>query len=194
MNKKTLVLILTAIVSLCLIFTFLQKEERLTSQQIENLRERYPVYGDINKLNPLIEIAVVKTTLKELAERADTFVYGAVLEEVPVYSVYSYAKFYGYKIKVYEDTEGKFSAGEEITVIANTEFKEYNPSLAEGMKIVIPVAESKSQQGKYNFDLCVYYVTEDGFVISAFDEKQILDKEYSGLKVEKFIQETKTPL
>ncbi|MBO5098541.1 MAG: hypothetical protein J6C16_00055 [Clostridia bacterium] len=173
---------------LALMFAFSQ-EERLTSTQIENLREQYPIYGDINKINPLIEVAQVETSLEEISKRADTFVYGEVIEEVPVYSIYSYAKFYGYRLKVYKDTENIFSTGEEITIVANTDFKDYNPSLSEGMKVVVPVKGFKSQQGKYNFDVCMYYVTEDGFVLSAFDEKEILDKEYSGIKVEKLLEE-----
>ena len=191
MNKKLLFSILIVIVAVLLILTFAEKDERLNAYEIEELRTQYPIYGDINKVNPLIEIGVVKTTLKELSQRADTFVYGEITEEVPVYSVYSYAKFYGYKLRVFKDAHRKIAQGEEIIIIANTEFKDYNPSLSVGMKVVVPVAENKSQQGKYNFDVCMYYVTEDGFVLSAFDEKEMLDKEYSGIKIEKFLNEIK---
>ena len=180
--------LLAVLCVLALMFAFPQ-EERLTSTQIENLREQYPIYGDINKITPLIEVAQAETSLEEISKRADTFVYGEVIEEVPVYSIYSYAKFYGYRLKVYMDTENIFSTGEEITIVANTDFKDYNPSLSNGMKVVVPVKEFKSQQGKYNFDVCMYYVTEEGFVLSAFDEKEILDKEYSGIKVEKLLEE-----
>ena len=186
--KRVFLALLAVLCVLALMFAFPQKE-RLTSTQIENLREQYPIYGDINKISPLIEVAQVETSLEEISKRADTFVYGEVIEEVPVYSIYSYAKFYGYRLKVYKDTENIFSTGEEITIVANTDFKEYNPSLSNGMKVVVPVKEFKSQQGKYNFDVCMYYVTEEGFVLSAFDEKEILDKEYSGIKVEKLLEE-----
>lgn len=188
--KKIIFGAVAIICAVVLIFAFTE-EERLTSTQIENLREQYPIYGDINKVSPLIEMAVVKTTMEEISKIADTVVYGEVIEEVPVYSVYSYAKFYGYKLRVFEDTQNKFASGKEITIIANTEFKDYNPSLSAGMKVVVPVAEFKSQQGKYNFDVCMYYVTEDGFVLSAFDEKEMLDREYSGIKVEKLLKEIK---
>lgn len=186
--KKTLFFIIT-VVLIASIFAIAQPEEKLSKEQISALREQYPIYGDINKISPLIEVAQVKTTLEEISKRADTFIYGEVTEEVPVYSKYSYAQFYGYKLKVISDTENKFSLNDEITIVANTEFKDYNPSLFKGMKVVIPVAESKSQQGKYNFDVFMYYVTEDGFVLSAFDESKYLDKEYSGIKVEKLLEE-----
>ena len=186
--KRVFLAFLAVLCVLALMFAFPQ-EERLTSTQIENLREQYPIYGDINKISPLIEVAQVETSLEEISKRADTFVYGEVIEEVPVYSIYSYAKFYGYRLKVYNDTQDKFSSGEEITIVANTAFKDYNPSLSEGMRVVVPVAEFKSQQGKYNFDVFMYYVTEDGFILSAFDEKKMLDKEYSGIKVEKLLEE-----
>ena len=75
------------------------------------------------------------------------------------------AKFYGYKIRVISDTKNIFSSGEEITIIANTVFQEYFPVLSKGMKVVLPIGEIK---GKYYFELCAYYVTEDEFVISAF--------------------------
>ncbi len=188
MNKKFLFLILLVVVAVFMISTLTEKEERLSESEIKEMRTQYQVYGDINKVNPLVEVGTAKTTLKELSEKSDTFVYGEVVEEVPVYSAKSYAKFYGYKIRVIRDTKNIFSTGEEITIIANTVFKEYFPLLSEGMKVVLPIS---GNNGRYYFDLCVYYVTENGFIISVFDEKEIIDKEYSGIKVEKFLNEIK---
>lgn len=188
MKKKILFLIAMALLISVLTLSVSMRQERMSAQEVEELRTKYKVYGDINKVNPLIEVGVVKTTLKEIAKKSDTFVYGEVLEEVPVYSAKSYAKFYGYKIRVISDTKNIFSSGEEITIIANTVFQEYFPVLSKGMKVVLPIGEIK---GKYYFELCAYYVTEDEFVISAFDEKEILDKEYSGIKLEKLLNEIK---
>lgn len=182
---KKVIILIAAVVLVVSVLIGTRSDERLSEKQISALREQYPVYGDINKVNPLIEMVSVKTTLEEISKRADIFVYGEVTEEVPVQSIYSYAKFYGYKVRVFEDVKNKIAPGEEITIIANTEFKDYNPSLSKGMKVVVPVSENKE---RYYFDVCVYYVTEDGFVLSAFDEKEYLDKEYSGIKVEKLLK------
>lgn len=182
------ILFFTVVVALLVILDLSvgTKEERLTTQQIENLREIYPVYGDINKISPLIEVAQVETTLEEVSKKAYTFVYGEIIDEVPVHSIYSYAKFYGYRVRVFKDSKKNFASGDEITIIANTEFRGYNPSLSNGMKVVLPVGENK---GRYYFDAFIYYVTDDGFVLSAFDESKHLDKEYSGIKVEKLLEE-----
>ena len=69
--KKVILLITAVAFVISVIAIGTMPDERLSEEQILVLREQYPVYGDINKVNPLIEMAPVKTTLEEISKRAD---------------------------------------------------------------------------------------------------------------------------
>ena len=70
--------------------------------------------------------------------------------------------------------------------------KDYYGVLSEGMKIVVPVIKDDDGSNRYNYSVIgMYYVTEDGYVISAYDEEERAAQVYSGMNVKKFLEEIK---
>ncbi len=209
-NKRKLFIIIPALVlilSVCLIFILNRndKEDRLSEDQIAALREQYPICWS----HPLIDVR--KLTLTEVKNASDTFVYGEVVGDISAYTVISSTgnaaldekrkqngivdefEFYEYTIEVISDTEGKREAGAKITIAANSDFKDYNPKLSDGMKVVVPVTPDKKVPGR-NYYLVdgMYYVTEDGYAIAAFREDTANTKSRtSGLKVDELLKRLK---
>lgn len=206
-NKRKLFIIiptLVLILSVCFVFVLNRnaKEDRLSEEQIAALREQYPICGS----HPLISVR--RLTLPEVKDASETFIYGEVVEDISTYTVTSSTgnatldekrkqngivdefEFYEYTIEVISDTEGKREAGEKITIAANSDFKDYNPRLTDGMKVVVPVtADKKVPARNYYLVDGMYYVTEDGYAISAFREDTATAKSItSGLKVDELLK------
>lgn len=183
-----------------------EPKPHLSEAQIVALREQYPVCGIIT---PLLG-DMRESTLEEAVERAETFVYGEVVGDYSTYyknistgheeldakrkanGISDVYEFYEYTINVFNDTEGKYTKGEQITLADNTEFMEYNPQLSDGMRVVVPIIQSKEKESRYYYGVNgMYYVTEDGYALSAFDEQTRAKKAYSGVKVEDLLEALK---
>lgn len=183
-----------------------EPERYLSEAQIAQLREQYPICGI--KLPPMLDMKEV--TLEETIEKAETFVYGKVVGERSTYyknistgheeldtkrkanGISDVYEFYEYTIIVLDDSEGKHTKGDEITITANSMFLEYNPQLSDGMRVVVPVIQTKGKASRYYYGVeGMYYVTEDGDAISAFDEVRLAKKAYSGVKVEDLLEALK---
>ena len=183
-----------------------EPKPHLSEAQIAELREQYPVCGI--KLPPMVDMKVV--TLEETIEKAETFVYGEVVGECSTYyknittgheeldekrkanGISDVYEFYEYTITVLDDSEDKHIKGDEITITANSMFMEYNPQLSDGMRVVVPVIQTKGKASRYYYGVeGMYYVTEDGYALSAFDEQTRAKKAYSGVKVEDLLEALK---
>lgn len=178
---KRLILIILAISVLFLTSCGSTKEnERLTVSQIEALREEYPVCG--KKLHPLIDMA--ETDFEDSLKRAETFVYCEITGNA-TYSENAYGEFFEYPVTVIYDTEKLYKKGETFTLYANKYFEEYNPSFRKGMKAIVPVITPKNNPSKKSYGVIgSYYVTPEGFAISAFDEEKLSEEKLSGLKAD----------
>lgn len=69
---------------------------------------------------------------------------------------------------------------------------DFNPKLSDGMKVVVPVMQGKDKLSRNWFGIFgMYYVTEDGYALSAFDENTAATARttYSGIKVENLLKE-----
>lgn len=165
-----------------------QQNDRLSEAQIEALREKYPVCG---KSPPLVELAF--PTLMEVKEYSETFVYGTVEGKPHVVSSFLYGGFSHCAFSVISDTAGVLQTGDTLDLVANISLTDYNPPFADGMKLVIPVSPMKGEEGQYSYNVCgTYYVTDDGYAVSAFDEnKAQMKKSMSGVRVEKLLEELK---
>lgn len=65
--------------------------------------------------------------------------------------------------------------------------KDYYGPLSEGMRIIVPVIKDDDGENQYNYSVIgMYYVTEDDYVISAYDEAKLAEQVYSGMKVKQF--------
>ena len=84
----------------------------------------------------------------------------------------SASSFFEYPAVVIEDTGDILKPGDEITVAANKMFYGYIPELSPGMKIVFAVTGEWHKKSQYGLSkIGTYYITEDGFALSAFDEE-----------------------
>ncbi len=206
---KRILLLVVIIASLfCVYFMRPEPEPRLTDDAVAALRNEYPVYG--KKVPALISMRSM--TVDEVKDRVETFVYGEVVGEMSKYNVTASLKnkalaekrakngindvfeFYEYTVTVIGDTEGIYTQGDRITIAANVDFIEYNPTLSDGMRIVVPTVRDNKKEGRTNYTVSgMYYVTPDGYAIAAFDEEKASASRdiSSGVKVENLLKRLK---
>ena len=147
----------------------------LTQEEIDALREQYPIADPADSPAQLMSVPPVE----QVRGIADTFVCGEVIAQED--NVEGYAVYAVHTLRVTEDTAGLFEAGDEISLCMNTAIYEYSPQLAAGMRLVIPVTVSGEPEGYYNYtSIGMYYVTPEGYVLSAFDEAKYGDGVWSG--------------
>ena len=180
-----------------------EPKPHLTEAQIAQLREQYPIYG----IEQPLFIDMEESTLEERIERAETFVYGEVIGDYTTYyknistgheeldakrkanGISDVYEFYEYTIRIMDDTEGLYTKGEEITIASNIDFIDYNPQLSDGMRVVVPVTRDKEKSSRSYYNVAgMYYVTEDGYALSAFNEQTRAKKAYSGITLEELFE------
>lgn len=181
----------------------------LSEDQIEELREVYPIY----QLAYPPELSGRFPSLDEAIEDVDSFIYGEVIGELETYSEYiptgipaldekqkrlghtDGETFYRYRIRVIEDTEGVYQPGEELIMTSNMKYIDYKPQFKSGMKVVYGTVLSKYNPKETDYmTVGTYYVTDDGYALSAFPEEQKTMKSrgtYSGVKVEYLLKQLK---
>lgn len=184
-----------------------QQNDRLSEAQIEALRAEYPICGNAG----LVRASIGTPSLEQMKDRADTFVYGVVEGEMEVYSEYistgnsaldekresvglgNTYDFYQYTVSVIKDTSGILKKGDKIKLIANMDMIDYNPHLTDGMKIIVPTHLEDDIKKQFSYGVYgTYYVTDDGYAVSAFDEnKAQMKRSMSGVRVEKLLEELK---
>ena len=176
-----------AICAVCL--QTLKPEQRLTQEEIEALRDDYPIC--YTQAPPHIDL--VPADIAEIRERTETFVYGEITGSWETFTHNGYARC-GYPMKVIGDTENLMMQGRQITLYINLEFQDYYPSLCEGMRVVVPVVRDLNDPTSCSFSLSgMYYVTPDDYVLSCYDESlnDASGLSYSGISVEALLRELK---
>lgn len=182
------------------------KNERLSEKAISDLRDQYPICG----LQFPEYIDMIQPPLEEIIAGADTFVYGEVVGDISCYSlststdskeldekrksngILNENRFYEYTLRIISDTEGKYADGDVIKIKANEIFINYNPVLCDGMKIVVPVVKDAKEEKRHDYSVIgMYYVTDEDYAISAFDEKTVTDMRMNGLKVDTLLKKLK---
>ena len=199
-NKLLLLIILfTAVtITLCaIIIPQLNKPaDRLSEAEIAQLREEYPVipapsHPTIDFIHPTLEQLIEDCVCLEDKNFYGNIVYGVVVDMVSDGSELSIT-YPSHKctVQVKSCSGDLFEKGETVTVNLSQTFWSSEQLLSEGMSIVFPVFYEES--AKYNyaaFFTGTYYVTEDGYVLSLYDENIFSEKQYSGLTVEDFMNE-----
>ena len=152
---------------------------RLTEEEIEVLRERYPLCG----YPELVEVMYVP--IEEIIERADTFVYGEIIGEAEPDHSAIWERFQ-YTLTVIEDSERLFEKGEQVTLISDVMLRSIIPEFKDGMRAVVAYTPETGNKNSALFMLwSVFYVTEDGYVLSSFDENKMgSELILSGMRVE----------
>lgn len=208
-KKKNLSIIAAVSIIICLIgiITEYKLNDRLTDKEIQSFRNIYPICG----IDEPETLSMGKATLEDYINSGsiDSFVYGEVVGDISMYNKnistgYSELDeklvnsglgikhdFYEYTISVIEDTENRYDEGDLITITANVLFIDYNPMLRDGMKVVVPVLENDAAIDRNWFNVIgMYYVTDNGYAISAYDEDDALTRRaLSGVKVERLLTE-----
>lgn len=181
-------------------------EYHLTDEQILLLREQYPMAG-INKPE---NVSMRDMPLKEVKEKFDSFVRGKVIGEKVIFTkkvstgdieldkkrkangINDEYEFFEYTIQIIEDSENKFEQGEQITLAGSMLYEEYYPKFTNGMEVVVPVIEDKVKDSFSYSVMGTYYVTDDGYALSAFDESTAqMKRSYNGIKVEDLLKQLK---
>lgn len=211
LSKKKMCFCVLSVVLLCIVcFIYFtnKKDDQLSKSQIQELREKYPICGI--KVPPLSSMRNI--TLDEAIKKSESFVYGEVIGDFSTYKVSvstgydvldkksqangipDTTEFYEYPILVIKDSEGIYSEGDQITITANTMFMEYNPTLSKGMKIVVPVIRDPKVTSRNHYGAQgMYYVTEDGYAITAFEENLATKRSrtINGIKVNELLDNLK---
>lgn len=188
---------LTALTVL-IVLLFLRATDRLTEEQIADLRGQYPI---CEASHPLVSFRE-NISLEECIRRAESFVYGEVVGEASYYQVSrdlgdgefqekqkangvsDVNEFYEYTLRVLDDTEGRYTPDTEITISANVLLKDSYPALQEGMRVVVPVVRDDSVTTRNYYTVHgMFYVTEEEYALSAYEEPDT-EKPVSGQKVD----------
>lgn len=176
-------------------------EDVLSEKEINTIRDEYNyvIYNDSTS-----QTFSDVTTFRERITYTDTFVYGEVIKE-PYKEEYIISSgdeefdklFYGgvinipmldiYTVRVIEDTEGLFAEGTVLTYSYSLMTQNNRPKPEMGDKIILPFTVMSDDvsdciSGIYGY----YYVTEEGYGISAFKEE--IGCIYSGKKVGEIIK------
>lgn len=173
---------------LCILAACAVPTDRLSPEEIEALRETYPLCG-----TPDIVDGNWNVPVEEYIERADTFVYGEVRGDVQYYTkdvALMTVEFYAYTLSVFADSEGLYEKGTEITLHNNMWLKNMMPELQDGMRILAVFNAGTEDEYRSSFAPSgLFYVTEDGYVLSTFDETDTGTKiPLSGMPVEEALK------
>lgn len=208
-SKRNSLFIITALFLVLIIAAALlipKPSDRLNDSQIEELRLEYPLCG----IEAPLGASLRSFSLKECIDMSESFVYGKVVGEARKYSVSvnlgdaelekksedneidRVHEFYEYTVSVIGDTEGKYAPNDKITISANTLMENFNPKLKDGMEVVVPVIQDKNVKSRNYYTVYgMFYVTDNGYALSAYEENPKGRSALSGEKVDVLMQKLK---
>lgn len=181
---------------------------RLSETEILALREKYPIY-EYWKSEALIgSFRRVFVEEKVRGGSIQDFVYVEATGEAETYYKHRtinnkitknkeetntnwWDEYFSYTVMVIKDTEGLFEEGEEIKLFSHIGDDIVLPDLEEGMQVVVPVCKWHNLDADFYgwTSVGLYYVTDDGYVISAYDEESSAENiHFSGIKVNKLMR------
>jgi len=194
------VVVVSAIIAIPVLTADRLPSDVLSAEKIKALRTEYPVYTENPPMLEMGEthlswsiwssntILMARSTGKRV-EFTDSYTMDSDSNEAKIAEktgggiVHSVER-YGYEVEVIKDSAGFFKKGEFIVIANNLSFEPVTPALKEGMQFIVPVLtnqhsykEAKGSFWRNGF----YYVTDDGYALSAFKET---DYQLTGLKAE----------
>lgn len=186
MKRRSFQVLLVLLVLLLTLTACSAPAARLSSEEIEALREDYPF------CDPAI-VEVMFVSIEEMIERADTFVYGEIIGEPELDDSSWYERFW-YTATVIDDSEGLFEKGEQVTFYESDLVSSIIHPFSDGTQFM--AAYKAGEEDKNNGDVLVFwsmfYVTENGYVIASFNETQMgSELILSGMRVEDALKAVK---
>lgn len=90
------------------------------------------------------------------------------------------------------DASGLLHEGDIITICTLETYELSFPPLSKGMKFVMATSRNEDQDGRYWYAAppWMYYVTDDGYVLSGF--KELPELTFSGKKADRFLESLTT--
>lgn len=181
--------------------------EMLTESQVAALRDQYPITASAKlEPDPLASVEDYQLTLEEVKQYHDSIVYCEVVGKAQRHTLSLSIGFVDfdqkradmgfdntinvieYEVSVIEDTEGIFQEGDTIIMRYNTRDSDLIPTLGLGQQFILPVDETTGDPPRYlSYSGGTFYVTEDGYALSAFEEEKAglaRSARLSGRKVE----------
>ncbi len=208
MKKRVFFIFVAALVCVCAFVAVLRHNQSVLSESVvAQLRDRYPV---VKNLSPegVYSAFVTLDMVKDVD--GGSFVYGMMVSDEEYSStvvstgypeldekrenegIDNTVHFFLNTFEVIDDSESMYEKGTTLTLSSNVIFKGHLPIFEKGQKYVIPVKESSIEEGIYNYTCVgIFYVTEDGYVLAAYDEEGRSEKKYTGMKVEQLLRELK---
>lgn len=182
-------------------------EERLTEQEILDLREQYPLCSYRN--TDMGCFSTDQPTIEDHAETAETFVYGKISGEVKYFSknistgdieldqkreangLSNTYDFFTYSVVVLDDSAGIYEKGTELDFTSNAIMRDATPMLTDGMEILIPITRDEDDPESFDVGRTgIMYVTDDGYAINAYEgaDETKVGASYSGMQVEALLK------
>lgn len=155
----------------------LNVNKRLSDEQIVELRKDYPVYGMNANGNDNFDFDILSAVCEE---HVQTFIYCEIVSDASV----DYPSFHAeYKVKVLKDTEKLYSEQEEIIIVGSTDEEYILPVFSKGMKIVLPIWRDDDGRRHWYSIVGTYWVTDDEYVLSAFNEGKYSQCDFTGTQL-----------
>lgn len=191
-NKIVIILTVILLVAVAVVGVMVNKSNNekihkdvLSNEQIKNLREDYPLIS-----GGMSAIDFVSKTFLEVVETSQAIVDVKVVEELLSYELtikmsqdedlYCTAVFYPYKVEIIDIITNNGIIKEEdkyfTLTLSDLEIDVF-PKLSVGDEGIFPVEKGEgSHKDEYSISIdTYYYVTEEGYVLSAYTE----DEEYT---------------
>ena len=206
--KKWLAILLSAL--LCLLCfsacASSQPEPVLTEEQVESLREEYPVYRVVVDSNVFMDTSV---PVEDLAKDMETAIYGKVISPRKWKSISlagtdhpeleekrkeltgsaGTAEYLCYEVEVLQDAGGQYQPGDKVVFSIPGIVENTIPEFQEGAEIIFLGAYHDGEENALEDEVGttfkgIYYVTEDGYALSTCGEDPQTRARASGMKAE----------
>ncbi len=175
----------------------------LSAEEIATLRKQYPIYTNVPPTTTRADIPFMTiltwfptATLVEITSPPQYYsvsLSGTLPEQLEEkwedMDLVNRAYFFEYEAVVLEDAAGILQPGDVITLSCTKEMEECTPELKVGQKLLTLLDKAASEKpNRYVFDReGAYYVTEDDYILSVFEEEK--DAQYTGWKADAFLDE-----
>lgn len=155
-------------------------ENRLSVAEVQQIRDQYPMHCIDDELEAVSDMLISISQLYPVdwdILNTETVVYVEVTDDYATEFTKRYGERYMYPVRVLTDTEGKYTEGEDRVFVKYAVWENYGPEAYGGsVKLIFPDSGYHSNDIDLTYSSrSLFYVTEEGYVISGIDES-----DYSG--------------